>query len=145
MSSWARPRAGDEIVEHYAAAIDGHGRLLGHREFRASERGYAALLAWMRSHAQVQVIGVESTGNFGAALTRFLTAAGEQVVEVNTPNRAARHRDGKSDRLDAEQITATGCTSLARPCTGGCPSCWAGSGSWLRSPPSLPARTATGG
>jgi len=89
---------------HYAAAIDGNGRLLGHREFRASEHGYAVLLAWMRSHGQVRVIGVESTGNFGATLTRFLTAAGEQVAEVNTPNRAARHRDGKSDRLDAEQI-----------------------------------------
>jgi transposase len=89
---------------HYAAVIDGHGRLLGHREFRASERGYAVLLAWIRSHGQVRAIGVESTGNFGAALTRFLAAAGEQVAEVNTPNRAARHRDGKSDRLDAEQI-----------------------------------------
>jgi len=33
-----------------------------------------------------------------------LTKAGEQVVEVNRPNRLARRMDGKSDRLDAEQI-----------------------------------------
>jgi transposase len=50
------------------------------------------------------VIGVESTGNFGAGLTRFLVGAGESVVEVNKPNRQARHLHGKSDRLDAEQI-----------------------------------------
>ena len=49
-------------------------------------------------------IGVESTGSFGATLTRFLVEAGEEVVEVNKPNRQARHIDGKSDRLDAEQI-----------------------------------------
>jgi transposase len=89
---------------HYAAVIDDNGRLLGHREFRADARGYTALLRWMRSHGGVVSIGVESTGNFGAALTRSLTAAGETVIEVNKPNRQARHLDGKSDRLDAEQI-----------------------------------------
>jgi transposase len=47
---------------------------------------------------------VESTGSFGATLTRSLTAAGEHVVEVNRPNRVARRMDGKSDRLDVEQI-----------------------------------------
>ena len=30
---------------HYAAAIDDHGRLLGHREFPATDRGYADLLS----------------------------------------------------------------------------------------------------
>jgi transposase len=89
---------------HYAAAIDDHGRLLGHREFRANAGGYAALLEWLRSQGQVVVIGVESTGNFGAALTRFLAEAGEDVVEVNKPNHQARYMEGKSDRLDAEQI-----------------------------------------
>jgi transposase len=89
---------------HYAAAIDDRGRLLGHQEFRANERGYVALLEWMRSHGRVVTIGVESTGNFGATLTRFLTDSSEDVVEVNKPNRQARHMDGKSDRLDAEQI-----------------------------------------
>ncbi len=36
---------------HYAAAIDDNGRLLGHREFPANARGYAAMLTWMRSRA----------------------------------------------------------------------------------------------
>jgi transposase len=89
---------------HYAAAIDTYGRLLGHREFPANDRGYAALLAWLRTHGPLASIGVESTGSFGATLTRFLTAASVHVVEVNRPDRAARRQDGKSDRLDAEQI-----------------------------------------
>jgi len=104
---------------HYAATIDDHGRLLGHQEFPANDPGYQALLAWMREHGTVQAIGVESTGSFGATLTRALTAAGERVVEVNRPNRLARHMDGKSDRLDAEQIARAvlGQTSTAIPKT----------------------------
>ena len=35
---------------HYAAVIDEHGRLLGHREFPATDAGYKALLSWMRHH-----------------------------------------------------------------------------------------------
>ena len=65
----------------------------------------------------IQAIGVESTGSFGATLTRALTKAGEQVVEVNRPNRLARRLDGKSDRLDSEQIARAviGQTSTAVP------------------------------
>jgi transposase len=102
---------------HYAAAVDEHGRLLDHREFPATDSGYLALLAWLRGHGSVHAIGVESTGSFGATLTRMLTAAGERVVEVNRPNRLARHMDGKSDRLDAEQIARAvlGQTSTAIP------------------------------
>ncbi len=102
---------------HYAAAVDDHGRLLGHQEFPATDPGYQALLCWMRGHGNVQAIGVESTGSFGATLTRALTKAGERVVEVNRPNRLARRMDGKSDRLDAEQIARAvlGQTSTATP------------------------------
>ena len=102
---------------HYAAAVDQHGRLLGHQEFPATDRGYQRLLAWMRRHGQIRAIGVESTGSFGATLTRALTKAGERVVEVNRPNRLARRMDGKSDRLDAEQIARAvlGQTSTAIP------------------------------
>jgi transposase len=102
---------------HYAAAVDQHGQLLGSQEFPATDRGYQRLLAWMRGHGQIRAIGVESTGSFGATLTRALTKAGEQVVEVNRPNRLARRMDGKSDRLDAEQIARAvlGQTSTAIP------------------------------
>lgn len=47
----------------------------------------------------------------------MLTKAGEHVIEVNRPNRIARRMDGKSDRLDAEQIARAvlGKTSTATP------------------------------
>ncbi len=88
---------------HYAAVIDRHGHLLGDQEFPACDDGYRQLLAWMRSHGSISAIGIEGTGHFGTTLTRFLTGAGEKVLEVNRPNRAARRLEGKSDRLDAEQ------------------------------------------
>lgn len=102
---------------HYVAVIDDQGRLLSHRELPATDSGYQALRAWLRGHGQVTAVGVESTGSFGAALTRSLTAAGEKVVEVNRPDRAARRVDGKSDRLDAEQIARAvlGQTATAVP------------------------------
>ncbi|HEU0040957.1 MAG TPA: IS110 family transposase [Jiangellaceae bacterium] len=102
---------------HYAGVIDDQGRLLGHQEFEATDAGYCQLLAWMRSHGEVRSIGVESTGSFGATLTRYLTAAGVEVIEVNRPNRLARRMDGKSDQLDAEQIARAvlGQTSTAVP------------------------------
>jgi transposase len=89
---------------HFAAVIDGNGRLLGAREFTSDVRGQEDLLAWMRSHGTLQSIGVEGTGFYGASLTRFLVGEGQRVVEVNRPNHSARRADGKSDRLDAEQV-----------------------------------------
>lgn len=59
---------------HYAVAVDDQGRFLGHREFPANDRGYQQLLTWMLEHGDLVAIGVESTGSFGATLTRFLTA-----------------------------------------------------------------------
>jgi transposase len=102
---------------HYAAVIDQHGRLLDHQQFPATDAGHQALLSWMRTHGTLEAVGVESTGSFGATLTRALTAAGERVIEVNRPNRIARRMDGKSDRLDAEQIARAvlGQTSTATP------------------------------
>jgi transposase len=96
---------------HYAAAVDQHGRLLGHQKFPATDRGSQALLAWIRGHGQIAAM-VESTGSFGATLTRALTKAGERVVEVNRPHRLSPRMDGKSDRRDASRSLGP---SLARP------------------------------
>ena len=92
---------------HYASVVDMHGRLLGHREIPATDRGYAALLAWVQGHGRLEAIGVESTGSFGATLTRFPTGQGVRVVEENRLNRQARRMDGTSDRLDYERYQAT--------------------------------------
>ena len=53
----------------YAAAVDQQGRLLSFQELRATDGGSPTLLAWMRGHGQIRVIGAESTRSFGATLT----------------------------------------------------------------------------
>jgi transposase len=86
---------------HVAAAIDAVGRELGHREFSTTPAGYAALLAWLEDFGQLEMVGVEGTGVYGAGLTRVLQAAGVRVVEVDRPDRKARRYQGKSDPIDA--------------------------------------------
>ena len=51
---------------------------------------------------QVDAFGVEGTGSYGAGLARYLRHSGSRVIEVNRPDRATRHRKGKSDPIDAE-------------------------------------------
>ncbi|MTB72047.1 IS110 family transposase, partial [Arsenicicoccus sp. MKL-02] len=46
---------------HTAAVIDTAGRLLGHRQFPASRRGYLDLLDWLRSFGLLLVVGIEGT------------------------------------------------------------------------------------
>jgi transposase len=107
---------------HHAAVIDQHGQLLGDHEFGTDARGQMDLLGWLRSHGDIAAVGVEGTGDYGAALTRELMSAGVRVVEINRPNRAARRADGKSDRLDAEQaaraVLAMTATAIPKSKTG---------------------------
>lgn len=86
---------------HVVAALDGLGQVLGSEAFPATATGYRALLRWLRSFGALEVVGVEGTGAWGAGLTRFLTAQGVPVVEVQRPNRQHRRRYGKSDPADA--------------------------------------------
>lgn len=86
---------------HHAAVIDEVGRHLGDREFRTTPAGYRALLGWLAGYGRLGRVGVEGTGAFGAALTRYLHAEGVTVVEVDRPDRRARRAKGKSDPLDA--------------------------------------------
>ena len=87
---------------HVAATIDSLGRLLGVATFPATGAGYDQLLDWMRSWGDLDSVGIEGTGSYGAGLARHLAAAGVPVVEVIRPNRQARRRRGKSDPVDAE-------------------------------------------
>jgi transposase len=64
--------------------------------FPTNEQGYRRLIEWLRALGPVMLVGVEGTGSYGAGLTRSLQQAGLQVVEVDRPNRQARHRAGKS-------------------------------------------------
>lgn len=77
---------------HMAAVIDTTGRVLDTAPFSADPAGYQKLLSWTASFGNVDRIGVEGTGAYGAGLTRALRQAGIEVVEVNRPNRQARRR-----------------------------------------------------
>ena len=87
---------------HVGAVIDDRGRILEAAQFPTSAKGYGDLLAWMRSFGELARVGVEGTGAYGAGLSRYLAAAGIEVVEVNRPNRTMRRQRGKSDTVDAE-------------------------------------------
>jgi transposase len=88
---------------HHASVITHSGQLLGDRGFPATAKGHRDLLGWVASFGIIDAIGAEGTSSYGSSLTRVLTGAGVLVIEVNHPNRQARHRDGKSDQLDSEQ------------------------------------------
>jgi transposase len=94
---------------HVAAALDQRGALLGVESFDTNPAGYRQLLDWLRRFGDVELVGVEGTGSYGAGLTRHLHTAQVKVVEVDRPNRQRRRRRGKSDPQDA--ITA----ARARP------------------------------
>ena len=77
---------------------------VGHRVVPDHQRWLPAAAA-LASFGEVDAVGVERTGAWGAGLHRFLTANGVRVVEVMRPNRQRRRRYGKSDVADA--ISAT--------------------------------------
>jgi transposase len=114
-----------EVVDH-ALGVDSHrdthtaailearaGSVTEELTVAASAHGYAELLARARSSAEgMRVWAIEGCGSYGAGLARFLTAAGEWVVEVERPARPRRQSPGKDDRIDAIRA---GRETLGRP------------------------------
>jgi transposase len=87
---------------HVAAVLDSAtGRLLATASFDTTVKGYVALIHWMTTAGDVDVVGIESTGSYGAGLNRSMVEAGIKVVEVDRPDRKARRRHGKTDTVDA--------------------------------------------
>lgn len=86
---------------HVAAAVNHVGGVLDVESFRTTTAGYRSLVRWLRSHGQVALVGVEGTGSYGVGIARYLRRAGIEVVEVDRLNRQTRHRQGKSDPVDA--------------------------------------------
>ena len=72
---------------HVAAVVDEQDRVIGTRSFATTRQGYRQMLAWMRSVGELQRIGIESTGSYGAGLLRFMQQAKVAVLEVTTPGR----------------------------------------------------------
>ena len=87
---------------HHAAAIDQRGALLATKGFPTTTPGYRELLDWLCAFGEVDMVAVESTGSYAAALVRYLREHDVQVVEVNQPHAHTRRRVGKSDPIDAE-------------------------------------------
>lgn len=87
---------------HVAAVVDDRDHVLETSSFATTRQGYRQMLAWMRSFGELQRIGVESTGSYGAGLLRYMQTAGVEVLEVTTPDRHDRRKRGKNDDLDAQ-------------------------------------------
>ena len=87
---------------HVAVALDHLGRRLAELHVPTTSAGYASLEQWAASLGMVEVFGIEGTGSYGAGVARFLRQRNHRLIEVNRPDRATRHRLGKSDPIDAE-------------------------------------------
>ena len=61
---------------HTAAIVDLEGAVLGAESFSTTRAGYRAMLRWFRSHGELLRVGVESTGTYGAGITRHLALSG---------------------------------------------------------------------
>ena len=86
---------------NHVAVIDRVGRPVADAEFPTTPAGYRALLRWLTGHGDLQRVGVEGTGSYGAGLARYLREHGVVVVEVDRPDRRTRRAHGKSDSIDA--------------------------------------------
>lgn len=87
---------------HVATVVDEHDRVLETRSFATTRQGYRQMLAWMRSFGDLQRIGIESTGSYGAGLLRFMQHASATVLEVTARDRQDRRKRGKNDDIDAQ-------------------------------------------
>lgn len=88
---------------HTAAIVDATtGGKLAELTVPTDPGGYAELVAWADATGSGRrTWALEGGGGYGAGLARLLSAAHEQVVELDRPKRAARRHGAKSDSLDA--------------------------------------------
>jgi transposase len=103
---------------HTAAVVAATtGAMIAQATVPATPAGYQQLLDLADQHHRQRVWAIESTGGYGAGLTRFLHANHQQVVELDRPKRAARRHGAKSDPLDATRAAreALGRDQLAQP------------------------------
>jgi transposase len=87
---------------HVAAVVDEAGRILGVESFANDTRGFRQMRSWMSRHGEIDRVGIEGTGSYGAGLARHFTRTGVEVLEVCRHDRQRRRMKGKSDTVDAE-------------------------------------------
>ena len=103
---------------HTAAVVTAAtGAVVTQATVPATPAGYRQLLRLAGQQPGQRVWAIESTGGYGAGLTRFLHASAEQVVELDRPKRTARRHGAKSDPIDATRAAreALGRDQLAQP------------------------------
>ena len=103
---------------HTAAVVTAAtGAMIEQVTVPATPAGYRQLLRLAGQQPGQRVWAIESTGGYGAGLTRFLHASAEQVVELDRPKRTARRHGAKSDPIDATRAAreALGRDRLAQP------------------------------
>jgi transposase len=87
---------------HVGVALDQLGQLRGEVLVPNDDSGYQNLLKWALSFGKPIGFGIETTGSYGAGLSRFLGSRGVRVVEVKRLSRQHRRRRAKHDTADAE-------------------------------------------
>lgn len=89
-----------------ACRVDGSGAVVDERTFANDPTGHRALHDWVE--LDPSTVGIEGSASFGAALARYLVAAGLTVREVparlSHRERGRSRRAGKSDPGDALAI-----------------------------------------
>jgi len=95
---------------HTAAVCDRAGQALAVGVFAADPPGYAAVLAWARQEAGEAGLAwaIEGTRHYGLGLARYLTAAGQQVEEIDASKHAGKRRNGKSEGTTATTFASRG-------------------------------------
>ncbi|MER6572841.1 IS110 family transposase [Streptomyces sp. NPDC001093] len=99
---------------HVAAVLSKAGNVLAAESFPATASGYRQLVEWAVRLGVVRRAGVECSGNYGAALSRYLLSQGIEVIEAPGPGRSARRRRRKSDQGDAEAAARSVLSGRAR-------------------------------
>lgn len=61
---------------HVAAVVDDYDRVLETRIFPTTRNGYRLMLAWMRTFGELQRVGVECPGSYGAGLLAIYAGRG---------------------------------------------------------------------
>lgn len=102
-------------LTHHVAVIDAAQSPLGDAQFPASQAGYRDLVAYLAGFGEVVAVGIESTGSYGAGLTRHLLTSqiSAEVFEVPRPEKSTRVKQGKSDPIDAQSAAVQVRTSRA--------------------------------
>jgi transposase len=102
--------------EHVVAVVTAPaGAVVAGTRSAANARGYRALLRVADRYAPGRrAWAIESSGSYGAGLTRYLAARGEMVLEISRTPRTERRLRGKDDAMDAAR-TARAALASDRP------------------------------